>query len=165
MRWPRFVVLVLIATILQTSLIDIITVTTVNIRPDLLLILLVFFAINYDPIEVVIASFSLGFAADLIGPTMGPQTISFGLLGTLLADLHRVMAIRKTHHQVIAIFIIGFLTAVLAFILTFLKAEPTAANTYTELFFKPLYSAIVGPFLFLPVAWWMRIKKRKTRRF
>lgn len=163
MRWSRFIVLLLIATILQTSLIDVISVTTAEIKPDLLLILLVFFAVHCNTTEAVITSFAIGFAADIIGPTMGPQTISFGMLGTLLADLHRVMAIKKMPHQAVAIFITGFLTAILAFILTFLKAESTAANIYTELFFKPLYSAIFGPFLFLPVAWWMRIRKRKIK--
>lgn len=170
MRWFRFAVLVIVGTILQTSLVSIVAVTSTNIKPDLLLILLVFFAINFKGTDAIITSFIIGFAADIIGPTMGPQIISFGLFGTLLSDLRGVIAIRKWPYQSIAIFVIGFLTAGLTYLLVllktmFLKAEPATSNMYTELFWTPLYSAIVGPIFFLLAEWWMRIKKRRIRRF
>jgi len=160
MRWFRFAVLIIIATVLQAGLVDIIALTI--IKPDLLLILLVFFAIYSNTSEAIITSFTIGFAADLIGPVMGPQIISFGLFGTSLAYLHRVIAIRKMPYQSLAIAGTGILTATLALFLTFLKGEPTATNTFTVLLGTSLYSAIIGPFLFLPSAWWMRIK---THRF
>jgi rod shape-determining protein MreD len=165
MRWLRFALLILFVTVLQTSLLDIIGVTTLNIKPNLLLILLVFFAIHCSDTEVVITSFTIGFAADIIGSSMGPQIISFGLFGTLLADLRHVIGIKKMPYQSLAIFVTGVLTTTLAFFLTFLKAEPAPSNIYTQLFWTPLYSAIVGPFLFLPSDWWMRIRKRRTKRF
>lgn len=165
MRWFRFAALILIATILQTSLIDIIAVTAAKIKPDLLLILLVFFAVQCKNADAIIASFAIGFAADIISPTMGPQIISFGLFGTLLAELHSVIVIKKTPYQSLAIFIIGFLSATTAYLLTLLKTEPVTSNTFTELFWTPLYSAIVGPVLFLPTQWWMRIKKRRAGRY
>jgi rod shape-determining protein MreD len=165
MRWLRFAILIIAATILQTSLIDMISVTAAEIKPDVLLILLVFFAIFSNPTNAVISSFTIGFAADIIGPTMGPRMISFGVFGILLADLHQVIEIRKMPHQSFAIFMTGFLTAALAFFLSFLKAEPTASGVATELLWKPIYSAIVGPILFLPTAWFMRIGKRRMRRF
>jgi rod shape-determining protein MreD len=165
MRWIRFAVLVIIATILQTSLVDIVAVTATNIKPDLLLILLVFFAVNFRGKDAVIASFAIGFAADIISPTMGPQLISFGLFGTLLADLNVVIALRKWPYQSLAIFVIGFLTAALAYFLVFLKPEQTLLNAYTKLLWTPLYSAIIGPFLFLPAELWMRTKRRRIRRF
>jgi rod shape-determining protein MreD len=164
MHWMRFAVVIVIVTMLQMSLVDIIAVTTADIKPDLLLILLVFFAIHCEPTEAVITAFATGFAADIIGPTMGPQIISFGVFGTLLADLHRVVALRKKSYQAFGIFATGFLTSALALLLTFLKAEPVAANTYTQLFWVPLYSAILGPFLFVPLGWLMRIKRPRGRR-
>ena len=161
MHWLRFAVLVLIIAVLQMSLVDVIAVTSAGVKPDLLLVLMVFFAVCADPTEAVITSFTIGFAADIIGSTMGPQIISFGVFGTLLADLHRTIALSKMLYRGITIFAAGFLTAALAYLLTFLKAERIAFGIYTHLFWVPLYSAIVGPFLFLPFAWWMRIKKRK----
>ena len=162
MRWFRFAVFILTVTVLQASLLDIIAVTDLNIKPDLLLILLVFFAIYCNTSEAIITSFTIGFAADIISPAMGPQIISFGLFGTALAYLHRVIAIRKMAYQSAAIFITGILAGVLVPFLTYLKGQPTGSNVYTVVFGTSLYSALLGPFLFLPSAWWMRIK---TQRF
>lgn len=165
MRWVRFAVLIVVAAILQISLIDIIAVTTAEIKPDLLLILLVFFAIYSNPTDAIITSFATGFVADLVGSAMGPQMISFGIFGTLLAELNRVISIRTIPYQALAIFVTGIMTAATAWFLMFLKAEPTVLNVYVELLWKPLYSAIAGPFLFLPVAWLMRIRRRRRRRY
>ena len=157
MRWLRFVVLILVATLLQASLL-----AYLDIKPDLLLILLVFFAIYCSSYEAIISSFAIGFAADIIGPAMGPQIISFGFFGTALVYLNRVIAIKKMPYQAIVIFFTGFLIGTLTHFLILLRGEPAAKNIYSILFGTSIYSALVGPFLFLPAAWWMRIK---TKRF
>ena len=110
MRWPRFAVLVLITTLLQASWVDAIAVTRFNVAPDLLLIVMVFFAIRCNPTEAIISSFVLGFAADIVatGFPMGPRIISFGLFGTGLAYMHRVITIRKMPHEALAILVSGF---------------------------------------------------------
>ena len=164
MRWFRFAVLILLATLLQASFF-----TDWNIKPDLLLILLVFFAVYCNTSEAIITSFTIGFAADLIGRTMGPQMISFGLFGTALAYLHRVIAIRKMTYQFLAIFITALLAGCLAHFLdflklTFLEDEPTTLNINAVVFWTALYSSLAGPFLFLPSAWWMRIKIHRFSR-
>ncbi len=162
MRWFRFAVFISLVTVLQASLVDIIAVTRLNIKPDLLLILLVFFSIHCNTSEAIITSFTIGFAADIIGSAMGVRMIGFGLFGTLLAYLHGVITIKKMPYQSLAIFITGFLTGVLVHFLTLLKGQPSEPNVYAVLFWTSLYSSLVGPFLFLPTAWWMRIK---THRF
>ena len=160
MRWFRFAVLVLLATVLQASFF-----ADSNIKPDLLLILLVFFAIYCNTSDAIITSFTIGFAADLIGRTMGPQMVGFGLFGTALAYLHQVIAIRKMTYQALAIFITALLAGSMVYFLNSLKGEPTPQNMFAALFGIALYSALVGPFLFLPSAWWMRIKiSRFSRR-
>jgi len=150
MRWYRFAVLVLLATVLQAGFLSNFTV-----KPDLLLILLVFFAVYSNTSEAIISSFTIGFAADLIGPAMGPQTISFGLFGTALAYLHQVIAIRKMPYQALVIFATGILAGTMVHLLNLI---------YSDIFKAALYSGIVGPFLFLPLAWWMRIKTNRFRR-
>jgi rod shape-determining protein MreD len=164
MRWFRFAVFILIVTVLQADLVNIVALTGFNIKPDLLLILLVFFAIYCNPSEAIITSFAIGFAADIIGSTMGPQTISFGLFGTLLVNLHRVIAIRKMPYQALVIFITGFLAGLLAHFLAFLKGQSTAPSVYAVVFGTSLYSSLMGPFLFLPSAWLMRIKTHRLNR-
>ena len=162
MRWVRFAVLLAFVTVLQAGVIDVIAVTTSNLKPDLLLMLLVFVAIYCNTTEAIITSFAIGFAADIISSVMGPRIISFGLFGTALAYLHRVIAIRKMPYQSLAIFLVGLLTGALVHLLTFLKDPSGVSSIYAVLFAIPLYSAVVGPFLFLPSAWCMRIK---THRF
>jgi rod shape-determining protein MreD len=159
MRWFRFALLILAVTILQKGLL-----ARWSNKPDLLVILLVFYAIHYNTSVAIISSFTIGFAADLVGSPMpmGPQMISFGLFGTLLAYLHRVIAVKKMPYQALAIFVISILTGALSYLLANITGEPVAANIYAVVFITALYSSIVGPFLFLPLAWWMKIK---TDRF
>lgn len=165
MRWFRFAVFISFITVLQASLVDRIAVTPFNIKPDLLLILLVFFAVHSNLSDAIITSFVIGFASDIIGFAMGPQIISFGLVGTLLAYLHHVIAIRKMPYQSLVIFITGLLAGILAHFLTLFKGQLTPPNVYTVVFGTSLYSALVGPFFFLPSAWWMRIKTHRFSRY
>lgn len=155
MRWFKFAVLVITASILQAGLVEIFAIA--ETKPDILLILLIFFAIYSEPRDAVITSFAIGFAADLVGITMGPNMISFGITGTLLAQLHRFIAIRKMLVQGIAILAGGFVCAVISFPLLQLKGISAGMSLQSILLGEPLYSAIVGPFLFLPVAWWMKV--------
>lgn len=165
MRWFRFAVLVLIVTLLQASVLDTFALSSLSIKPNLLVILLVFFGIYCDTSEAIITSFTIGFAADIIGHTMGPQTVSFGLLGTLVAYLRRLILIRTMPYQAAAIFITSLLTGGLAYLLGLFKGDSPAPTIYLVLLATGLYSAVVGPFLFLPTAWWMRIKTHKLGRY
>ena len=163
MRWLRFALLILAVTVIQKGLL-----ARWSSKPDLLIILLVFFAIYYNTSEAIISSFTIGFAADLVGSPMpmGPHMISFGLFGTLLAYLNRVIAIKRMPYQALAIFAAAILTGLLSHLLAYISGEPIAGNIYAVVFVTALYSSIVGPFLFLPMAWWMRIKmSRFARRY
>lgn len=165
MHWFRFAVLVLVVTVLQAGLADIVAVTNLNVKPDLLLILLVFFAIYCNTFEAIITSFVIGFAADIIlaGSPMGPRIISFGLFGTVLAYLNSVVTIKKMPYQALAIFITAFLTDALAHLLVSFRGQPAPFSVYTVIFGTSFYSSLAGPFLFLPCAWWMRIKVERPR--
>lgn len=163
MRWFRFAVLILAATILQTGLMGILAVTGADVQPDLLLILLVFFAVRCSPADAVVTSFAIGFAADLISPVMGlmgPRIISYGVVGTLLSDLHSIISTRRAAYQAVTIFLVGLTTAGLTYLLTLLRAEAAPGNLYAELLGRPLYSALVGPLLSWPVSGWMSMNRR-----
>lgn len=166
MRWFRFAIFVSLVAVLQASLLlDIIALPPLSSKPNLLLILLVFFAIHSNTSNAIITSFAIGFAADIsIGSTMGSQTISFGLFGTALAYLHRVIAIRKVHYQAFAIFITAFMTGTLAHFLAILRGQATVSNVYSAILGTALYSAVVGPIFFLLASWLMRIKTHRFSR-
>ena len=163
MRWFRFTVLVLVVAVLQTGFAGLVAVIHPAIRVDLLVILLVFFAVYCNRRDAVIVSFAIGFAADLAHPGlgfMGPKIISFGLVGTLLSDLNDIFSIRRMSYQAVTIFVVGVLTGLLSLLLAHLRVGPVAANLGRELFWQPLLSGIIGPFLFFPVGWWMHIHVR-----
>jgi len=165
MRWIRFAALIIITAIIQEGLINILAVTQLNVKPDLLIILLVFFAIYSSTYEAIIISFTIGFLADLIGHSaMGPHMLSFGILGTLLAYLVGIITVRKMPHQALLIFITTLLTNISTHLLNALKIQQNTQNPYTVIFGIALYSAILGPFLFLPFAWWMRIKTQQLSK-
>jgi rod shape-determining protein MreD len=165
MRWFRFAVLVLVASILQTGPVGVIAIHS-DIRPDLLLILLVFFALRSNSTDAILTSFAIGFVADLsslAAGLMGPRIISFGLFGTLLSDLNSTIYVRRVLYQSLTILLMGFLTAGLSCLLILLRAKTVPTNLATGLFWQPLYSAILGPLLFLPVGWWMRMYGKGRR--
>ena len=148
MRWLRFAVLICLAAIIQASFLS-----NFRSKPELLVILLVFFAV-YGSIS--------GFAADLIGPTMGSLMITYGVLGTSLAYLNRVIAIRKIPYQALAIFAITILAGIMANILNSFKSVSTIE--YSVILKNAIYSGIAGPLVFMPAAWWMRIRMGRNRR-
>lgn len=166
MHWPRFAVLVLIITLLQKSWVNTIAVTDLRVTPDLLLIAMVFFAVRCNGKEAIISSFVLGFAADIAatGFSMGPLLISFGLFGAGLSYLHRLISIKKVPHEAITIFIVGLGTAILAWLLARAAGQASRPGSLTTLIGTSVYSAVLGPVLFLFLDWLMRIKNQRRRR-
>src|SRR3990170_1967232 len=120
MRWFRFAGLILLVMVVQASVL-----ANLNSGPNLLLVLVVFFCIYCDLDEAIITSFAIGFAADLSGSSMpmGPQTLSFGLLGTALAYLRRVVNVRNMPSQALAIFAVALLAGALAQFLALFKGQ------------------------------------------
>lgn len=167
MRWFRFAVFIAFVAVLQASqLLNMIALTNLGIKPNLLLALLVFFTIYCSTTDAIITSFTIGFAADIsIGSAIGSQTISFGLFGTALAYFNRLITIRNIPYQSLVIFITGCLAGSFAHFLALLKGLSAVANVYTVILGTALYSAIIGPFLFLPTAWWMRIKTQRFKKY
>ena len=164
MRWPRFAVLVLIAALLQAGWVDKIAITRFDAIPDLLLIIMVFFATRCDPTEVIISSFVLGFASDIVSPgfPMGPGIISFGVFGTALVYMHRLIAIRRMGHEAVAILVMGLGTGVLERLLELLVGRSFGPGWFGELAGTAIYSSVIGPFVFLLLDWSMGMNRRRS---
>ncbi|MFA5292809.1 MAG: rod shape-determining protein MreD [Phycisphaerae bacterium] len=143
MKWFRFALIVVLAAVIQASaFLNTISLTDLHIKPDILLILLVYFAISCDRYDVIICSFSLGLAADVTGALIGPHFISFGIIGTALAHIKKVILVKKTSQQAITIFATGILTYLIAAILTKLKVSTADTGGLFEVFASSIYSAI-----------------------
>ena len=158
--------MVFIMALLQWNVIDAIAVTRLHIVPDLMLILMVFFAIRCKVEDATISSFSIGLAADIItmGFPLGPRIISYGFFGTGLAYLNRFIAIRKLPHEALAIFITGMTSGFLIRILSALAGKPAWTGWFGSVFGSSIYSAVAGPFLFMLLDLAMNIKSKRRGR-
>jgi rod shape-determining protein MreD len=168
MRWLKFSIVLLVATLLNAgNLLNTISIGSLNIRPDLLLIMLLFFGINCDTTSAIIASFVIGFAADISGSQMGPYIISYGLFGSLISQMRKVVIMKRMTHQGLAIFFTAVIAGGLAQILTLFKTGEVASNMFVVLPGKALYSGLVGPFIWLilkALSEWLGIREHHFGR-
>ncbi|MDD5459725.1 MAG: rod shape-determining protein MreD [Phycisphaerae bacterium] len=164
MRWLRFAVFLIAVTVIQAGLIERLGVTSLSIKPNLHLIILVFFAIYSTPSEAIITSFVIGFMADIVAGPMGSHTIAYGIIGTAISYLHALVAMRFWLYQAIAIFVCGLLAGFLGYMLSRLKGL-SSENAAAVIFWTSVYSAVIGPLLFRPFIWWMRIKSHRMSKY
>ena len=169
MRWLRFLIVLLICTLLNAgNLLNTVSMSSFNIRPDLLLILLVFVAINCETSDAIIASFIVGFAADISGSAIGPFTVGFGVIGSMISQLRKVVIMKRMVHQAAAIFVTGLIAGTLVQFLTFFKTGETPSNVYVILVGSCLYSAVIGPVIWLSLSalsGWLGVRKHRFGRF
>jgi rod shape-determining protein MreD len=168
MYWIRFSLVVLIATVLNAAnVLNAIALGGYNIRPDLLLVLLLFFSSGAKPFDAIITSFAIGFAADISTETIGPYCLSFGLFGSLVSQLHGVVLMKRMTHQCLAIFVIGMCAGITAWGLNAFKTGQPNPNMFVILLGRSFYSAVLGPFIwvgFSAMSGWLGLRKFRTGR-
>jgi len=164
MRWARYAIIILVVMLIQASdVLDLISVTQLNIKPNLLVVLLVFFAVNCDPFEAIMLSFATGFAADVINLPMGQEIIAFGVLGGLLVYVRDLVLIKPMLRQSIVIFAVSVLAGLLSSFLARLKGSAGPEGSYAAILGCAAYSALVGPYImsvFLVLVRWLKIARR-----
>ena len=169
MRWIRFSIILLIMTLINSgNMLNIISISDLNIRPDLLLILLVFCAANCRTLDAMVISFAIGFAADISGTCIGPYTIAFGVLGSMISQMRKVVIMKKMTHQAMAVFFIGLVGGALVQMLIFAKMKLSAPSVYVIVFFGAVYSGLFGPFLWSAlsvISAWLGIRKPGYGRY
>ena len=152
MKWLRFILLLLFVAVLQSSAVmNIFALTARHIKPNIFLMLLIYFAISCDSYNAIITSFAVGFAADLAGAVMGPHIISYGLVGVAVAYVRNIILLKKTNQQAAAIFAAGIFVELIAVLLTGLKAAGLAKMDGMEIFAIAAYSAILWFMIKLPI--------------
>jgi rod shape-determining protein MreD len=148
MRWIRFIILLFIFQIVNASnLMNYIALPWLNVGPDLLLIMLVFVAFNAEGPDAIIASFMIGFAADLTGKAMGPYTLVYGLIGSGLSLMQSVTITKQMLQQAVTIFIVSLGAIPLANLLVSFKTGEAPANLIMVTIGTSFYCAIIGPFV------------------
>ncbi len=168
MRWIRFFVFLLLGALLNAgNILNVISVSSLHIKPDLLLITLVFFAINISATDAIVASFVIGFAADVSGGTMGPCMITFGVLGSFISQLQRVVVMKRMIHQATAIFVIALVAGGMVQLLWSFKTDEPISNVYRMILGGAAYSAVAGPLVWMflsRMALWLGAQPRRHSR-
>jgi rod shape-determining protein MreD len=145
MHWTRLAMVILVAAVLQLVVNNLLTLA---FRPELLIIVMVFMVCNTEGHWPVIAAFACGFGADLVTPiAMGPHTIAYGIIGSLLAAARRSVTIDHPIFVAIAVFLVCLLAEALAQILVSFR-QPTPAGAYASLLWAALASAVIGPYIY-----------------
>jgi len=152
MKWWRFTFLIIFVAVLQTSAaMNLFSLTNLRIKPDILLILLVYFTVYCDSYDAVIISFAIGFAADLAGMVLGPHFISYGIIGAAVTHVKKIILLKNTRQQAMAVFITAVLTETVALMLTQFKPPELTKTGAFEIFAIAAYSAILWFLIKWPV--------------
>ena len=147
MRWIPFTILVLIGALLEAgNLLNLVAVGSWHIRPSVLIVLLVFFAINCRTRQALIASFIIGLAMDATGTLMGPHVLSYCIVGGLLNQLSDHFPSRRVFHQAMLVFVVFLAAEITAYWLMVLKTGERQETVYQLFLLRAVYSACVAPF-------------------
>ncbi|NLW82991.1 MAG: rod shape-determining protein MreD [Phycisphaerae bacterium] len=152
MRWIPFTLLILVGALLEAgNLLNLIAVGEWHIRPAVLIVALVFFAMHCRAHEAIIASFIIGLAMDIAGHQMGPHTFSYCFIGGLLNQLSDYFPARRIFHQAILILVVYPIAELIAYWLGVLKTGEQQEYVYRVVLFTALYSACIGPIFWTAV--------------
>lgn len=150
MHWISFIILLVLVTLLDAgNLPNYIAIGPMNVRPDMLLVVMVFFAVNSDIYTATITSFMTGLAVDVSSSSIGPYMISFGIVGSLVSLIDREMIMKRRFRQGLLIFFVGIAAHGLAYWLTILKPGGPLPNAYIFLVWNTVFSAAVTPLVWM----------------
>jgi rod shape-determining protein MreD len=148
MRWFYFAATVLVLTLINAgSVIELITVSSFDIRPDLLIPALAFFACIFDRRDAIIASFMIGFMADISGTTMGPALVAYGIVGSSFSSMRDVLLMDRKRNRFMAVFLISLFVMAIVDILTGIKTGQHISRPFVTVPLSSFYTAIIGVML------------------
>lgn len=162
MQWVRFAVLVLATAFIQGSQIPHwIALTQFKFSPDFLLMLLVFFATFAEGPTAIICSFTIGLGADLAYHTLGPYMLAFGLCGSILQSMGKVISLKRMLHVIAAVFLCGIVAGLLAKTFIFFRGVSQAPSV-GHILGTSLYSSLLAPYIFAGLSFltgWLGIRR------
>jgi len=155
MRWVPFVILVILITALQTSLVGVLAVTRWTIRPDLLAMVAVFVALNVrGAADAMIAGWIMGMAVDLTaaggGATaVGPMSLAYALGIRAIYQVREALFGERAVSQAVLTFLFGLSVYWLWLTLQVLRVGHVRASVYGVMLLQAvgvaLYTAILAP--------------------
>lgn len=148
MKTFLFIIVLFVSMILQAgNITNCISFGELYIKPDILLILMVYLATVSEPIAAVIISFILGMAADTIMLPPGPFMISYLLVGTVISNLKKMQLSDNAVFQGVLVFLACAAVLSLSELLKFITNHPVSSHLLTRIFATSFYSAVLTPFV------------------
>lgn len=145
MKWGPFIILALIALVLQTSVASWVQIHSV--RPDLLLVLAVFYALWGPWPEGAIAAWLLGLLADLHSlDRIGLHALCFGLAALAIVYVRQVVFRDHAVTQIAITFVFAVLVHLLAGAYRSWGGSGEA-GVFTPALLTGVYTAIVAPYV------------------
>ncbi len=166
MRWLMFSLILLAAALLDAGqLLNVVALGGWHTRPCIMIVVLVFASLNTRPQDSIRCSFAAGFAADLVGWTLGPHMICYGIIGTLLSQISRTLSMQRPLHQAFLVFASYMLTELPAVWLESWKTGQERPDVFWITLSTALYSAIAAPAVWLVLKQvWGKMGKRPEGR-
>ncbi len=148
MRWISFMFILLVFTIVGSgNLMNYISLGELNIRPNLLIILLVFLSSYVNSRDATMLCFTIGFFADVSGSTVGPAMVAFGLWGYLYSTIKEMLVLSRMRYQALILFLFSAISLATIEALTFFKTGQSSPRVFYSVILNSLYTALVGPII------------------
>lgn len=148
MRWITIIVILLFFTILDSGNIsNYISVSQLNIKPEILIILLAFLSSKLEGRDCVLASFLIGFMADVSSTTIGPAILAYGIAGYGFSNIKDVLVLNRMRYQAITVFLLAVVVISLVEALTYFKIHQASPSIIMTVLGKSLYTALLAPFV------------------
>lgn len=156
MRWPIFAVILFVTAILQITATRYLPLAEGLVRPDLLALLALFFALYAPRAHAPLATLMVGLVADLlgVGPPPGTFAFSFGLLGLLTLRARRLLYPDHPISRIILAFCWSLLTQLFAFALPWILGPQSFTDFMSFTGFAvriALYTSVFTPVYYLMV--------------
>jgi rod shape-determining protein MreD len=152
MRWIAFIILACLLIVLQTTVAPFIAVH--SIRPDLMVLAAVYYALMARRRDALLACWCLGFAVDLNGlplsahSTVGVSALAYGLAGLLVVRLRELTFPEHVLTYVVIVTAWTFWTDLASglHLMWRLEQPERFANFAVRAGYAALYSAVLAPY-------------------
>jgi len=145
-----FLLILVIVALFQITYLE--SLRIFNVKPDLILVLLVLVSIYFDFKKALVLSIFLGFLKDLFGVDKIALNIPlFVLWSYLVFKLSRKIIVEKNFIKALFVFLINFLHNIMRyFIISFLIKDQIPIFIFLRiLILESFYTTLVSPLLFM----------------
>ena len=143
-KWPFFILIVL-AGLVQISILEVVKVST--LKPDLLLIVMVLGSLMFDLPQAVILSVFCGLMKDIFGPTVyGPNAPMFAVWSILILRLAREISIDNNYLRTVLVFVVSLLHTISSGLFFIAGGTPIPFGIFLKIVvFGSVYTAVLLP--------------------